>query len=65
MDCEISNTQDGNDYSGAIEYVYSIMAENAGLEMPATHLFPSQKGGGYFAVKDLIEIKISASTCIQ
>ncbi|MGG7551022.1 type II toxin-antitoxin system HipA family toxin [Chryseobacterium arthrosphaerae] len=44
------NTQDGND-SGAIEYVYSIMAENAGLEMPATHLFPSQKGGGYFAVK--------------
>ena len=44
------NTQDGND-SGAIEYVYSIMAENAGLETPATHLFPSQKGGGYFAVK--------------
>ena len=27
------------------------MAENAGLEMPATHLFPSQKGSGYFAVK--------------
>ncbi|WP_144282111.1 type II toxin-antitoxin system HipA family toxin [Chryseobacterium echinoideorum] len=44
------NTQDGND-SGAIEYVYSIMAANAGLEMPATHLFPSQKGSGYFAVK--------------
>ena len=44
------NTQDGND-SGAIEYIYSIMAENAGLEMPATHLFPSQKGSGYFAVK--------------
>lgn len=44
------NTQDGND-SGAIEYVYSIMAQNAGLEMPATHLFPSQKGSGYFAVK--------------
>ena len=44
------NTQDGND-SGAIEYVYSIMAANAGLEMPTTHLFPSQKGSGYFAVK--------------
>lgn len=44
------NMQDGND-SGAIEYVYSIMAQNAGLEMPATHLFPSQKGSGYFAVK--------------
>lgn len=44
------NTQDGND-SGAIEYVYSLMAENAGLEMPATHLFPAQKGSGYFAVK--------------
>ena len=44
------NTQDGND-SGVVEYIYSIMAENAGLEMPATHLFPSQKGSGYFAVK--------------
>ena len=44
------NTQDGND-SGAIEYVYSIMAENAGIEMPVTHLFPSKKGSGYFAVK--------------
>lgn len=44
------NTQDGND-SGAIEYVYSIMAANAGLEMPATHLFSSQKGSGYYAVK--------------
>lgn len=44
------NTQDGND-SGVVEYIYSIMAENAELEMPATHLFPSQKGSGYFAVK--------------
>lgn len=44
------NTQDGND-SGAIEYVYALMASKAGIEMPDVHLFPSQKGSGYFAVK--------------
>lgn len=44
------NTQDGND-AGAIEYVYGIMASEAGIELPATHLFSAQKGSGYFAVK--------------
>lgn len=44
------NTQDGND-AGAIEYVYALMASKAGIEMPDVHLFPSQKGSGYFAVK--------------
>lgn len=44
------NSIDGSD-AGAIEYVYSIMAKNAGLTMTDTYLFPSQKGAGYFATK--------------
>ncbi|EHQ42778.1 type II toxin-antitoxin system HipA family toxin [Myroides odoratus] len=44
------NTQDGND-AGAIEYVYALMANQAGILMPDVHLFPSDKGSGYFAVK--------------
>lgn len=44
------NTQDGPD-AGAIEYVYALMAKEAGVSMPEVHLFPSQKGSGYFAVK--------------
>jgi serine/threonine-protein kinase HipA len=44
------NLTDGSD-AGAIEYVYSQMAKEAGIGMPETHLFPSINGGGYFAVK--------------
>lgn len=44
------NSQDGKD-AGAIEYVYALMAKNAGIIMPEVHLFPSKKGNGYFAVK--------------
>ncbi|MCY4051375.1 MAG: type II toxin-antitoxin system HipA family toxin [Gammaproteobacteria bacterium] len=44
------NTGDGAD-AGAIEYVYSLMAVDAGLMMPDVHLFPSQTGGGYFAIQ--------------
>jgi serine/threonine-protein kinase HipA len=44
------NANDGDD-AGAIEFVYSLMARQAGLIMPATHLFPAEKGPGYFAVK--------------
>ncbi|WP_316846020.1 type II toxin-antitoxin system HipA family toxin [Pedobacter psychrodurus] len=44
------NSIDGRD-AGAIEYVYSIMAKEAGVAVPDVHLFPSQKGAGYFAVK--------------
>lgn len=44
------NTQDGQD-AGAIEYVYALMAKEAGVLMPDVHLYPSQKGAGYFAVK--------------
>lgn len=44
------NTQDGQD-AGAIEYVYALMAKEAGVLIPDIHLYPSQKGAGYFAVK--------------
>jgi serine/threonine-protein kinase HipA len=47
---KFSNTQDGQD-AGAIEYVYALMAKEAGVLMPDVHLFSSQKGAGYFAVK--------------
>jgi len=42
------NAQDGAD-AGAIEYVYGLMAVEAGIAMTQTHLFPAQKGAGYFA----------------
>lgn len=44
------NSQDGVD-AGAIEYCYSLMAKEAGVEVPDTHLFPSQRGPGFFAAK--------------
>lgn len=47
---KFSNSQDGHD-AGAIEYVYALMAKEAGVLMPKVHLFASQKGAGYFAVK--------------
>jgi serine/threonine-protein kinase HipA len=47
---KFSNFQDGAD-AGAIEYVYALMAFDAGLIVPDVHLFPAQKGAGYFAIK--------------
>ncbi|MFC6267462.1 type II toxin-antitoxin system HipA family toxin [Frigoriflavimonas asaccharolytica] len=44
------NSQDGTD-SGAIEYVYALMAKEAGLNFPDMHLFSSKKGNGFFGVK--------------
>ena len=44
------NSQDGLD-AGAIEYVYALMAKEAGVAMPDVHLFPAQRGSGYFAIK--------------
>lgn len=44
------NLQDGND-AGAIEYVYALMAEKAGIDMPPVHLFPSEIGAGFFTVQ--------------
>ena len=44
------NFHDGPD-AGAIEYVYAMMAKEAGVAMPEVFLFPSNRGGGYFAVQ--------------
>ena len=41
---------DGLD-AGAIEYVYALMAFDAGVEMQDVHLFSAQQGPGYFATK--------------
>ena len=47
---KFSNKQDGAD-AGAIEYVFSLMAKNAGVLMMETHLFPEKNGAGYFGTK--------------
>ncbi len=36
---------------GREEYIYSLMAKKAGIEMPETFLFPSNNCTGYFGVK--------------
>ena len=36
---------------GLVEYVYSLMAREAGVEMPETRLFPSQSTPGFFGVR--------------
>ncbi|CAN7699724.1 type II toxin-antitoxin system HipA family toxin [Neorhizobium sp. LjRoot104] len=47
---KFANSQDGSD-AGAVEYVYALMARDAGVDMPDVHLFPARKGAGYFATK--------------
>ncbi len=47
---KFSNANDGAE-AGAIEYVYSLMARETGLEVMDTHLFPAKSGAGYFATK--------------
>lgn len=47
---KFANSEDGLD-AGAIEYAYALMAKEAGVVMPEVHLFPAQKGAGYFATK--------------
>jgi serine/threonine-protein kinase HipA len=46
---KFANSQDPRDI-GAIEYAYSLMAKDAGVDMPQTHLFRTKKGG-YFGAK--------------
>ncbi len=43
-------THDSPD-AGLEEYVYSLAARAAGLDMPPTHLFPSKISAGWFGVK--------------
>ncbi len=47
---KFSEAQDGRN-SGVIEYLYSVIAKRAGIEMPETHLFASAACPGYFGVK--------------
>jgi len=47
---KFSNMHDGSD-AGAIEYVYALMAKEAGIQVPDVHLFPARHGAGYFAIK--------------
>lgn len=42
--------EEGTD-QGLIEYVYSLMAREAGIDMPETWLFPSQITAGFFGVR--------------
>jgi len=44
------NTEDGPD-AGAIEYVYSLMAREAGVFMSETRLLPAKNGPGYFTTR--------------
>ena len=44
------NANDNLD-AGAMEYVYALMAVDAGLEMEEAMLFPAQKSAGYFATR--------------
>lgn len=44
------NSHDGLD-AGAVEYVYALMAKDAGINMPDVHLFSAEKGAGFFAIK--------------
>lgn len=47
---KFANTQDGLD-AGAIEYIYALMAKDAGVAMTDIALFPAARGAGYFATK--------------
>ncbi|CAK7044293.1 MAG: hypothetical protein DELT_02963 [Desulfovibrio sp.] len=42
--------EEGSD-QGLVEYAYSLMAREAGVEMPETHLFPSKTTAGFFGVR--------------
>ena len=47
---KFANILDGSD-AGAVEYVYALMAKEAGIQIPDVHLFPAQNGAGYFSIK--------------
>lgn len=47
---KFANSTDGVD-AGAIEYVYALMAKEAGVEMMPVNLFEATKGSGYFATQ--------------
>lgn len=47
---KFANTQDGND-AGTIEYVYALMAQEAGIGMMPVHLFEASTAAGYFSTQ--------------
>lgn len=47
---KFANASDRKDV-GVQEYIYSLMAQKAGIDMPETHLFPSTTSGGHFGVQ--------------
>lgn len=47
---KFTEKRDGNGF-GELEHRYSLAAKMAGIVMPATHLFPSRLGKGYFGVE--------------
>lgn len=47
---KFASSSDGAD-AGAVEYVYALMAKEAGLDISPVHLFPAKIGSGYFATK--------------
>lgn len=47
---KFNSSLDGKDI-GAKEYIYSLMAKDAGINMPETYLFPSKSSSGHFGVK--------------
>ena len=47
---KFSSSLDNKDI-GAQEYIYSLIAKQAGIEMSETYLFPSKKGSGHFGIK--------------
>lgn len=47
---KFNSSLDGKDI-GAKEYIYSLMAKDAGIDMPETYLFPSKSSSGHFGVK--------------
>ncbi len=53
---KFANSTDGID-AGAIEYVYALMAKQAGLDMMPIHLFSSDNNSGYFATQRFDRIK--------
>jgi len=44
------NATDGLD-AGTFEYVYALIAIDSGLAMTSVHLFPAQRGAGFYATK--------------
>jgi serine/threonine-protein kinase HipA len=43
--------KEGNPDAGAVEYAYSLMARQAGIDMPTTRLFETPEGDRFFGIR--------------